>query len=169
MIEKIIEFCFRIVEPILPKNMRHGYVRAIFLGLDDTLKSVYVKPKGAAFTLDRKRYEVHQGQIYRQGRFRTPSLFYLVNEANPISLRPADGDNSYRLTAEENHERMESHIAKEIVTSFDDTALSGKMPAIILLIAIIALGVMGYYQMEELKELIQLGLPGGSEPPTLGR
>ncbi|MBW8035456.1 MAG: hypothetical protein FVQ79_07450 [Planctomycetes bacterium] len=169
MIEKVLEFCFRIVEPLLPKSMRNGYIRVLFLGLDDTLRGSYVKGKQNYFTIGRKRYEINQGQIYRQGRFRTPTLFYLDNQAVPISLRPNMDDKTWKLSAEENHERMESHIAREIVTSFDDNALSGKMPAIILLIAIAAIGAMGYYQMEELKELIQLALPGASTTSTLGR
>ncbi len=168
IIEKFLEFCFRLVEPLLPKNMRAGFFRVIILGTDNTLTAKYVKPKENAFSVGIQRYEVNQGQVYRQGRFRTPTLFYISTQANPISLRP--NDSTGLLTSLENHERMESHIAREALASFDDNILSGKTPAIILLIAIIAVGVMGWYQLDELKTLIEITLPSStSSVDSLGR
>lgn len=168
MLERIIEFLFRMVEPILPKNMRSGFIRVIILGTDNTLMAKYVKPKENAFSFGELRYEVNQGQVYRQGRFRTPTLFYVANQANPISLRPDDATGL--LTSAENHERMESHIAREALASFDDNMLSGKTPAIILLVAIIIVGISGYYQMSELTKLVEGMLPGAlNTVDSLGR
>lgn len=148
MIGVILEFLFRIVEPFLPKYMRAGFYRVIILHKDNSLQAGYIKPVENAFSVAGMRYEVHQGQIYRQGRFRTPTLFYEYNVANPRALR--DEDKTDALSATENFERMESHVAREALSSLDNDMLSGRMPAIIILGAIGILGIAGYYQMSEI-------------------
>jgi len=169
MLGSLLELLFKMVEPFLPKYMRAGYIRVIILDIDDNLIADYVKPIDNAFTIGTKRFEVHQEQIYRQGRFRVPTIFFDMSTTDPIDLRNPSKENS--LSPAENYERMESHIAREVIASFDDDMLAGKTPIIIILGTILIVGAGLWYTMDSsFKDLNEaLGLTPVTTSETVSR
>ena len=161
MIEWFLNFTFGLISPLLPKSIRTGYLRIVMRQVDNSLTAFYVKLDDH-FEIGEMRYEINTNEIMVQGKWKTPTLIYNFDNSNLLNLQSLGLEN--KMNPMENHNRMETHIAREVIESFDDNMLSGKMAGILILGAVFLVGGILYYQIDsnfaELAQQLLLGTTG---------
>jgi hypothetical protein len=145
MINFLVDFVFKYLPFLLPKAIRPGYVRVVILYPNEELKGYYVKLDSDHFTIEDMRYEVDSRIKLWQGRARTPTNFYIFNNALPVDLR---GQVKQTVNARENKEKMESHVASDAINAVEDESLFQNKAFLFLLVAIIGVGIFLWYNFD---------------------
>lgn len=118
---------------LLPKGLRAGYVKALFLDEQNHWTGGFFRPVDGRIIFKNVSYIVDERCITRIGMFRTPHIFYILGNAGPIDMR---GQITIELSASELYLRQEAHVASDALKEFTVGFFEDRTMLLLLLVMI---------------------------------
>ena len=153
-----------------------GYMRLVFTGEDRNTQTVIrrVLDSDHDFEITHfgnvHKYSIDRNRIYRVGRFRIPTAYYKVGDAEPLDMLKT-GEES-EVSSLDYAKVARNTVTRDLLASFEAKFLSAQNIFIITLIvivgAVVLLGVFVNQKFGELEKLHQPTVTNTGSPPNTG-
>ncbi len=151
-----------------------GYMRVNFTGEDRRGVSFVIKANSSDSNFELKvfdkvhKYELERDRIYRTGRFRLPTAYYVFGDSEPIDMLKT-GEKS-DVSAVEYAQVARNTVTRDLLSAFNTQLLSAQNIFLITIgvvaIGLLALGIFTNQKFETLTELHARPVNTGNVPTS---
>jgi hypothetical protein len=134
------------------RSTRPNILKVWITSKDKRQRAKIAKIVSGKVTIGGHTYNVETDRVYYTGMYRIPTAHYVEGAFEPYDI--LEGAVSSKISSEDYHDAVESHVANDILKAFDKPTISTTTSLVILLIVMVGgLGWIIYDHGQKLSDI----------------